>query len=69
MFAVIFHWWLGALLTIVGIALTVGVVGGYVKKVVAPQYPGKRQKREDCGRWCRTAPHLCAHRCWRAAAR
>lgn len=47
MFAVIFHWWLGALLLIVGIALTVGVVGGYVKKVVAPQYPGKRHKRDD----------------------
>jgi hypothetical protein len=47
MFAVIFHWWLGALLTIVAVLLTLGTVAGYLKKVVAPQYPGKRQKRED----------------------
>ncbi len=47
MFAVIFHWWLGALLTLVSVALCVGVVLGYIKKVVAPQYPGKRNKRED----------------------
>ncbi len=47
MFAVIFHWWLGALLTVVGFLLVVGLVGGYVKAVVAPQYPSKRHKRED----------------------
>ncbi|MGB8859591.1 MAG: hypothetical protein WCC60_10060 [Ilumatobacteraceae bacterium] len=47
MFAVIFHWWLGALLTGVGALLVLALVGGYLKSVVAPQYPGKRHKRED----------------------
>ena len=47
MIAKIFHWWLGVGLSIVGIAATLGIIGGYVKKVVAPQYPGKRQRRED----------------------
>jgi hypothetical protein len=47
MFAVIFHWWLGALLTVVSVLLVLGTVGGYLKKVVAPQYPDKRHKRDD----------------------
>ncbi|MDO8364580.1 MAG: hypothetical protein Q7V88_16935 [Actinomycetota bacterium] len=47
MIAKIFHWWLGVGLSIVGIVATLGIIGGYVKKVVAPQYPGKRQRRED----------------------
>jgi len=47
MFAVIFHWWLGLLLTLVGALACVSFIAGYVKKVVAPQYPNKRQQRED----------------------
>lgn len=47
MIAQIFHWWLGVILAVVGVLATVGIVAGYLKKVVAPQYPGKRQKRED----------------------
>lgn len=47
MFAVIFHWWLGALLSIVGVVVLVAFVVGYIKMVVAPQYPGKRHKRDD----------------------
>lgn len=47
MFSVIFHWWLGAGLAIVSVLAAVGMVAGYLKKVVAPQYPGKRHKRED----------------------
>lgn len=42
----IFHWWLGVILTLVGILASVALLGGYIKKVVAPQYPSKRQ-RED----------------------
>jgi hypothetical protein len=42
----IFHWWLGVILTLVGILASAALVGGYIKKVVAPQYPSKRQ-RED----------------------
>ena len=47
MISVIFHWWLAALLTIVGVLLIAGVAAGYVKSVVAPQYPDKRHKRDD----------------------
>ncbi len=47
MFAVIFHWWLGALLTIASVGLLVAFVAGYIKMVVAPQHPGKRHKRDD----------------------
>ncbi|MDO9175868.1 MAG: hypothetical protein Q7V62_13765 [Actinomycetota bacterium] len=47
MIAEIYHWWLGVILTVVSVLAIVGVVAGYLKKVVAPQYPGKRQKRED----------------------
>lgn len=47
MIAEIFHWWLGVGLAIVGVLAVVSLIGLYVKVVVAPQYPGKRQKRED----------------------
>ncbi len=42
----IFHWWLGVILTVVGVLATLGLVGGYLKSVTGKQYPGKRQ-RED----------------------
>ncbi|CAB4363082.1 unannotated protein [freshwater metagenome] len=47
MLAEIFHWWLGVGLTIVAVGLVFGIIGGYLKKVVAPQYPGRRQRREE----------------------
>lgn len=47
MFAVIFHWWLGVILFAVGILACASLVAGYLKKVVAPQYPGKRHRRDD----------------------
>lgn len=47
MIAEIYHWWLGVILTVVSVLAIAGVAAGYLKKVVAPQYPGKRQKRED----------------------
>ena len=47
MLAVIFHYWLGLLLAIVGGLAVVSLIVGYIKKVVAPQYPGKRQRRDD----------------------
>ena len=47
MLAVIFHWWLGLLLAIVGGLAIVGIIAGYLKKVVAPQYPSKRARRDD----------------------
>jgi hypothetical protein len=47
MLAIIFHWWLGLLLAIVGVLAVVGIIAGYLKQVVAPQYPGKRARRDD----------------------
>lgn len=47
MLAVIFHWWLGALLALVGVAAVIGIVVGYLKVVVAPQYPGKRARGDE----------------------
>ena len=46
MIANIWHWWVGVLLFAVVALALIGLVGGYVKKVVAPQYPTKRQRRE-----------------------
>jgi hypothetical protein len=47
MLAVIFHWWLGLILAIVGGLAILGVIAGYIKKVVAPQYPSGRARRDD----------------------
>ena len=47
MIAQIFHWWLGVGLAIVSVLGVVGLIGLYLKSVVAPQYPGKRHKRDD----------------------
>jgi hypothetical protein len=46
MIAVIFHWWLGVLLTLLSVATVVGLVGGYLKSVTAKQFPGKRHHEE-----------------------
>lgn len=47
MLAVIFHYWLGLLLAIVGGLAVLSLVVGYIKKVVAPQYPSGRARRDD----------------------
>jgi hypothetical protein len=47
MLAVIFHFWLGLLLAIVGGLAVLSLVIGYIKKVVAPQYPSGRARRDD----------------------
>ena len=44
--AEIWHWWLGLLLTLGAVLACVGLVVGYLKKVVAPQYPNRRQRSE-----------------------
>jgi hypothetical protein len=46
MTAVIFHFWLGLLLLAVSILAVVSLIGGYLKKVTAPQYPSKRNSEE-----------------------
>jgi len=47
MLAVIFHFWLGLLLAVVAGVAIVAVIAGYIKKVVAPQYPSGRARRDD----------------------
>jgi hypothetical protein len=46
MTAVIFHFWLGVILLAVSILAVVGLIGGYLKKVTAPQFPSKRNREE-----------------------
>jgi hypothetical protein len=45
--AVIFHWWLGLLLVLVGVVAAIALIGGYLKTVTAAKYPSGKQKRED----------------------
>lgn len=42
--AEIWHWWIGLILTIAGVLAVLQVVVGYVRKVVAPQYPKRRRR-------------------------
>jgi hypothetical protein len=46
MTAIIFHFWLGLILLVVSIVAVVGLIGGYLKKVAAPQFPSKRNREE-----------------------
>jgi hypothetical protein len=46
MLANIWHWWIGVVLSLVAILAAIGLIVGYVRKVVAPQYPGKRNPEE-----------------------
>ena len=41
--AEIWHWWLGIILTVAGAGAVLNVVVGYLKKVVAPQYPKRKR--------------------------
>ena len=41
----VWHWWIGVVLTIVGILTVAGVGAGYVKQVSASRFPGKRRRR------------------------
>jgi hypothetical protein len=47
MFAVIWHFWIGLILTIAAVLGVVTVIGGYLKQVTAQRYPGKRARRDD----------------------
>ncbi|MFM8776934.1 MAG: hypothetical protein ACKOEH_08665 [Actinomycetota bacterium] len=45
--AVVWHWWLGAGLLIVGIGAVLGLVVGYLKSVTALKYPTRRQQQSQ----------------------
>jgi formate-dependent nitrite reductase membrane component NrfD len=42
----IWHWWIGVVLTFVGVATVVMLVAGYLKSVTAQRYPNRRQRQE-----------------------
>lgn len=42
----VWHWWIGVALTLVGGAVLLILVAGYVKQVVSPQHPSKSQRRQ-----------------------
>lgn len=43
--AYVWHWWIGVVLSVVGIATVVAMGAGYVKQVSSTRFPGKRQQR------------------------
>jgi hypothetical protein len=47
MFAVIWHFWIGLILTLASVLGVVAVIAGYLKQVSAQRYPGKRARRDD----------------------
>jgi hypothetical protein len=42
----IWHWWIGVVLTVVGVLTVLMLVVGYLKGVTAQRYPNRRQREE-----------------------
>jgi formate-dependent nitrite reductase membrane component NrfD len=42
----IWHWWIGVILTVVGVLSVVMLVAGYLKQVTATRYPNRRQQQD-----------------------
>jgi len=38
------HWWIGVVLAIASAGAIIGVIAGYVQKVSATRYPGRRKR-------------------------
>jgi len=45
--AEIWYWWIGIVLTGVGVLSVVGLIYGYLKNVTAMKYPNRRQQDDD----------------------
>jgi len=45
MLAVVWHFWLGLILLVVGVLTLLGLIAGYVIKVSSLHYPRKGQRR------------------------
>ena len=43
--AYVWHWWIGVVLSVVGVLTVVAMGAGYLKQVSAARFPGKRQQR------------------------
>jgi formate-dependent nitrite reductase membrane component NrfD len=48
--AEIWHWWIGVILLIVGIASVFALVAGYLKDVSSQRYPSKRERDTEASR-------------------
>jgi hypothetical protein len=45
--AYIWHWWLGLIMLIAGVAATIGLTISYLKQVSSQRYPGGKRGREQ----------------------
>lgn len=45
--AYIWHWWIGLVLLIAGVAGAVALIAGYLKQVSSQRYPGGKRGREQ----------------------
>ena len=45
--AEIWFWWIGVVLTVVGVLAVFGLVAGYLKNVSSQRYPSKRHRERD----------------------
>jgi hypothetical protein len=45
--AEIWFWWIGVVLTVVGVLSVLGLVAGYLKNVTSQRSPGKRHSEPD----------------------
>jgi hypothetical protein len=45
--AEIWHWWIGIILTVVGVLAVLGLVAQYLKTISSTRYPGRRQRQDD----------------------
>lgn len=41
----VWHWWIGAALALLGGGAVLGLVAAYIKTVVSPQHPSRRQRQ------------------------
>lgn len=44
--AEIWYWWIGVILTAVGVLTVLGLVVGYLKNVTALRYPSRKQQQD-----------------------
>lgn len=42
----VWHWWIGVVLTVVGLGAVAALGVGYLQKVTAPRYPNRRQQKK-----------------------
>jgi hypothetical protein len=45
--APIWHWWIGLIMLIAGVAAAVSLIGAYLKTVSAQRYPGGKRGKEQ----------------------